>query len=60
MAPSARSAAAPWTVGNRLTVIVLVNLDDDNVEAIAAGVAALYLQAPAPVHGDVLQYTEEL
>ena len=35
-------------VDDRLTVVVLVNLDDNAVDEIARGVAALYLPAAAP------------
>ncbi len=35
-------------VDDQLTVIVLMNLDDADVESIVRGVASLYLPAPAP------------
>ena len=35
-------------VDDRLTVIVLMNLDDADVEQIATGIAGFFLQGPAP------------
>ena len=35
-------------VDDRLTVVVLMNLDDADVESLAHGIAALYLPAPVP------------
>ena len=35
-------------VDDRLTIVVLTNLDDVDVESLAHGIAALYLPAPVP------------
>ena len=41
-------AAFARLVDDQLTIIVLMNLDDVDVDSIVHGIAALYLPAPAP------------
>ena len=46
--PGFRAAFARF-VDDRLTIIVLMNLDDVDVDSIVYGIAALYLPAPTPL-----------